>query len=143
MSTSLIRNYEVKPTMPVRTGLEYRVDARTEREKRNGAARIWHEKPTYSQWRKTRKPGEDSRQAYNAVMADTIDEKTRERFYELLRNVHDLLRKRTEIDRAYGDAINALAAFGPIPMDLERDVAEPVRAALKLRKLGLRPEKED
>jgi|SRR5215467_10439007 len=143
MSTNLIRNYEVKQPTPVKTGLEYRVDARTERERRAGAARVWPDKPTYSQWRKTRKPGEDSRAAYAAVMAETISTKTQERFYELLRNVNDLLRKRIEIDKAYGEALNALAAFGPIHPDLERDLSEPVRAALKLRKQGLRPERED
>jgi len=133
-------NTEVdEPALKTPTGLEYRVDARTKREPK----RVWSDVPTYKTWLGNRKDDSLNREGYKAFKRENLSQEQQDEFYKLMDNVHRLLHERARIDREYGKAIEALAAFGPVPPDFEKQIAAQVREALKLRKQGLRPEKEE
>jgi hypothetical protein len=139
MSTSLIFNTEPRPAPKVKTGLEYRVDARTRREPK----RVWTDVPTYKSWLGKRKDDALNREGYKAFKRENLSQQQQDEFYKLMDNVHRLLHERARIDAEYSKALTALAAFGPVPPQFEMQISAKVREALKLRKLDGRPDLED
>jgi hypothetical protein len=139
MSTNLVRNYEVKKPIPVKTGLEYRVDART----RNEPKRVWEDVPTYKTWLGARKDDALNRAGYKAFKRENLSDAQQEEFFKLMDNVHRLLAERARIDREYSKALTALAEFGPVPPQFEMQISAKAREALKLRQMGDKPERED
>jgi hypothetical protein len=139
MSTKLIFNTEPRALHPVKTGLEYRVDART----KNEPKRVWSDVPTYKTWLGSRTDDTLNRAGYKAFKRENLSQEQQDEFYKLMDNVHRLLAERARIDAEYSKALTALAAFGPVPPDFEMQISAKVREALKLRKLGDKPEKEE
>ena len=135
---NLIRNNEPRALVPVRTGLEYRVHARTKREPK----RVWPDKPTYKIWLGNRTDNDAHREGYQAFRRENLSQAQQDEYYRLLDRVHTLLKQRTEIDREYSKALDALAAFGSVPIGFENEQSAKVKDAIRIRKLGLRPEKE-
>ena len=136
MSTKLIFNHEPTHMHPVRTGLEYRVDARTKREPK----RVWADVPRYKTWLGKRKDDALSRAGYKAFTQENLSNAQQAEFYKLMDNVHRLLAERSRIDHEYSKALTALAAFGPIPPEFEMQISAKVREGLKLRKLDGKPD---
>jgi hypothetical protein len=126
--TKLLFNTEPsKPKAGVRTGLEYRVDART----RNEPKRVWTDVPTYKTWLGKRTDNDAHREGYQAFKRENLSQTQQDEFYKLMDACHQALRARNEADRAYNAALNALAAFGSVPPQFENQIAEPVRRAIR------------
>jgi hypothetical protein len=136
MSTKLIFNTEPRHVHPVKTGLEYRVDART----KNEPKRVWSDVPTYKTWLDGRPNTSLNKQGYQAFKRENLSQQQQDEFYKLMDNVHRLLAERARIDHEYSKALTALAAFGPVPPDFEMQISAKVREALKLRKLDGKPD---
>jgi len=123
----LIFNNEPKKLPPVRTGLEYRVDARTRREPK----RVWPQTPTFKQWNAGREDTPAHREGFKAWKRENLSQEQQDEFYKLVDRCHRLLRKRAELDREYGEALRALKDFGTVPPGFEADISEKVRTALR------------
>jgi hypothetical protein len=125
--TRLLFNTEPRKEPRVRTGLEYRVDARTKKEPK----RIWADAPTYKTWLGKRVDDAAHREGYKAFKRENLSQAQQDEFYKLMDNCHQLLRQRAEIDRKYNDALNALADFGPVPPQFEALISEKVKTAIR------------
>jgi hypothetical protein len=125
--TKLLFNTEPRKTHSVRTGLEYRVDART----RNEPKRVWADVPTYKTWLGKRVDDDAHRQGYKAFKRENLSQAQQDEFYKLMDDCHQALRARAEADRKYDAALRALSDFGPVPPQFELLISEKVRTAIR------------
>jgi hypothetical protein len=125
--TKLLFNTEPRRQAPVRTGLEYRTDARTKHEPK----RIWTDVPTYKTWLGKRVDDPAHRQGYKAFKRENLSQAQQDEFYKLMDDCHQALRARNEADRKYNAALQALSDFGPVPPQFEVLISEKVKTAIR------------